>query len=86
MRKAVATQWVNYAAVENTNGFFHLKPLRAIQLPFLGLSIKAAVDAAGAITTPASLAWTSAIDQRLIQFGLKVRFCKLKSCALASCA
>ena len=34
MRKAVATQWVNCAAVENTNGFFHLKPLRAVQLPF----------------------------------------------------
>jgi len=39
-----------------------------------GLNNTATVDVAGNITTPASLAWTSALDQRLIQFGLKFKF------------
>ena len=39
-----------------------------------GMNTTATVDATGAITTPATLAWSSAIDQRLIQFGLKLSF------------
>ena len=39
-----------------------------------GLNSTATVDATGSITTPASLAWSSALDQRLIQFGLKLSF------------
>ena len=39
-----------------------------------GLNSTATVDAAGIITAPASLAWSSALDQRLIQFGLKLSF------------
>ena len=39
-----------------------------------GLNSTATVDAAGIITAPASLAWSSALDQRLIQFGLKFSF------------
>jgi hypothetical protein len=39
-----------------------------------GLNATARVDAAGSITTPASLAWTSALDHRLIQLGLRLIF------------
>ena len=39
-----------------------------------GLNSTATVDANGFITAPASLAWSSALDQRLIQFGLKLSF------------
>ena len=39
-----------------------------------GLNSTATVDATGAIIAPPSLAWTSALDQRLIQFGLKLSF------------
>ena len=39
-----------------------------------GLNVTTAVDTAGAILTPASRAWTSALDQRLVQFGLKLSF------------
>jgi len=39
-----------------------------------GLNSTATVDATGAITAPAPLAWSSALDQRLIQFGLKLAF------------
>lgn len=39
-----------------------------------GLNANATVDAAGAITTPPSLAWTGALDQRLLQFGLRLSF------------
>ena len=39
-----------------------------------GLNATAGVDSFGAIVTPASQAWTSALDQRLIQFGLKLSF------------
>lgn len=51
---------------ESTNLFNHTN--------VTGLNTTATVDATGAIVTPASLAWTTAIDQRLVQFGLKVRF------------
>lgn len=36
-----------------------------------GINSTATVDTLGWITTPASRAWTSAMDQRLIQFGIK---------------
>ena len=39
-----------------------------------GLNATAKVDAVGNITTPASLAWTSALDHRLIQLGLRLIF------------
>jgi len=39
-----------------------------------GLNSTATVDANGFITAPASLAWSSALDQRLIQFGFKLVF------------
>jgi hypothetical protein len=39
-----------------------------------GLNSTASVDAFGAIITPASLAWTSALDQRLVQLGFKLSF------------
>ena len=39
-----------------------------------GLNSTAAVDVAGNITTPAPLNWTGALDQRLIQLGLKFKF------------
>ncbi|MES1258423.1 MAG: carboxypeptidase regulatory-like domain-containing protein [Acidobacteriota bacterium] len=39
-----------------------------------GINSTATVDASGAILTPPSQAWTSALDQRLIQFGLKLAF------------
>ena len=39
-----------------------------------GLNSTATVDATGAITAPASRAWSMALDQRLIQFGLKLSF------------
>lgn len=52
--------------MESTNIFNHTN--------VTGLNNTATVDVAGNITTPASLAWTSALDQRLIQFGLKFKF------------
>ena len=51
---------------ESTNIFNHTN--------VTGINNTATVDTAGNITTPASLAWTSALDQRLIQFGLKFKF------------
>ncbi len=39
-----------------------------------GVNTTAQVDATGAITVPASLAYTTALDQRLIQFGFRLRF------------
>lgn len=39
-----------------------------------GLNATATVDPLGAILTAPSLAWTSALDQRLIQLGLKLSF------------
>ncbi len=39
-----------------------------------GVNTTATVDAAGAITAAPSYAWTGAIDQRLIQLGLKFNF------------
>ncbi len=52
--------------MESTNIFNHTN--------VTGINNTATVDTAGNITTPASLAWTSALDQRLIQFGLKFKF------------
>ena len=39
-----------------------------------GVNTAATVDAAGAITAAPSYAWTSAIDQRLMQLGFKFNF------------
>jgi hypothetical protein len=39
-----------------------------------GIASNATVDAAGVITTPASLAWTAALDQRLMQLGFRFVF------------
>jgi hypothetical protein len=39
-----------------------------------GVNSNATVDTAGNITTPASLAWNAALDQRLMQFGLRFVF------------
>lgn len=39
-----------------------------------GLNSTATVDPAGAITAPPSLAWTGALDQRLIQLGIRFNF------------
>ena len=39
-----------------------------------GLNTTATVDTTGTITAAPSYAWTSALDQRLIQFGLKLSF------------
>lgn len=38
------------------------------------INTTATVDAAGAIVTPASQAWIGALDQRLIQFGIRASF------------
>ena len=38
------------------------------------LNANATVDTLGNITTPASLAWTAALDQRLMQFGFRFVF------------
>ncbi len=51
---------------ESTNLFNHTN--------VTGINSTAKVDAAGNITTPASLAWTSALDHRLIQLGLRLVF------------
>jgi hypothetical protein len=39
-----------------------------------GLNSTASVDAAGVVLAAPSLAWSSALDQRLVQFGLKLAF------------
>ena len=39
-----------------------------------GVNTTARVDAAGAIVTPPSFAWTSALDQRLFQLGIRAQF------------
>jgi hypothetical protein len=51
---------------ESTNVFNHTN--------VTGINATAKVDAAGNITSPASLAWTSALDHRLIQLGLRLVF------------
>jgi hypothetical protein len=40
----------------------------------VGLNSSATVDAAGNIVAWPSLAWTAALDQRLLQLGLKFSF------------
>jgi hypothetical protein len=39
-----------------------------------GLNSNATVDLNGFITAPPSMAWTAALDQRLIQLGLRFSF------------
>ena len=39
-----------------------------------GMNTTATVDTAGVITAPPSLAWTAALDQRLIQLGFRLNF------------
>ena len=51
---------------ESTNVFNHTN--------VTGINATAKVGAAGNITTPASQAWTSALDHRLIQLGLRLVF------------
>lgn len=52
--------------LESTNIFNHTN--------VTGLNSTATVDATGAILTPPSLAWTTALDQRLIQLGFRLSF------------
>ena len=52
--------------VESTNLFNHTN--------VTGVNTTATVDAAGAILTQPTYAWTSAIDQRLVQLGFKFNF------------
>lgn len=54
------------AFAESTNVFNHDN--------ITGLNTTAQVDAAGNITVPASLAYTTALDQRLIQLGFRLKF------------
>ena len=52
--------------LESTNIFNHTN--------VTGLNSTATVDVAGNITAPAPLNWTGALDQRLIQLGIKFKF------------
>ena len=54
------------AFAESTNVFNHDN--------ITGLNTTAQVDTTGAITAPASLAYTTALDQRLIQLGFRFKF------------
>jgi hypothetical protein len=51
---------------ESTNVFNHTN--------VTGMNATATVNATGAIVTPPSLAWTAALDQRLIQLGIRFNF------------
>jgi Carboxypeptidase regulatory-like domain len=51
---------------ESTNLFNHTN--------VTAINATATVDAAGAITAPANQQWTGALDQRLIQFGIRASF------------
>ena len=62
----IRERWKPEFFFESTNIFNHTN--------VTGLNSTASVDAGGAIVTPASQAWTSALDQRLIQLGLKLSF------------
>jgi hypothetical protein len=62
----IKERWKPEFFFESTNIFNHTN--------VTGINSTASVDTLGAITTPASLAWTSALDQRLVQFGLKLTF------------
>jgi hypothetical protein len=62
----IGERWKPEFFAESTNLFNHTN--------VTGLNSTATVDTAGAIVTPPSLVWTSALDQRLIQFGIKLKF------------
>jgi hypothetical protein len=62
----IKERWKPEFFFESTNIFNHTN--------VTGINATASVDTLGAIVTPASLAWTSALDQRLVQFGLKLVF------------
>ncbi|HEY3441479.1 MAG TPA: carboxypeptidase regulatory-like domain-containing protein [Paludibaculum sp.] len=62
----VKERWRPEFFMESTNLFNHTN--------VTGLNTTASVDTLGQITTPASQAWTAAMDQRLIQFGVRLSF------------
>ena len=62
----VKERWRPEFFMESTNLFNHTN--------VTGLNTTATVDTLGQITTPASQAWTAAMDQRLIQFGVRLSF------------
>ncbi len=63
---AVGERWRPEFFAESTNIFNHTN--------VTGINSNATVDLLGNITAAPNLAWTSALDQRLIQFGLKLNF------------
>ncbi len=62
----IKERWKPEFFFESTNIFNHTN--------VTGVNATTSVDATGAIVTPPSFAWTSALDQRLIQFGIKLAF------------
>jgi hypothetical protein len=62
----VKERWRPEFFMESTNLFNHTN--------VTGINSTATVDKLGQITAPASQAWTAAMDQRLIQFGVKLSF------------
>lgn len=62
----VKERWRPEFFMESTNLFNHTN--------VTGINSTATVDALGQITAPASQAWTAAVDQRLVQFGVKLSF------------
>ncbi len=63
---AIGERWKPEFFAETTNIFNHTN--------VTGINSNATVDTAGNITALPNQAWTSAMDQRLIQFGLKLNF------------
>ena len=62
----IKERWKPEFFFESTNIFNHTN--------VTGINATATVDTLGAITAAPTLAWTSALDQRLIQFGFKLTF------------
>jgi hypothetical protein len=62
----IGERWKPEFFAESTNIFNHTN--------VTGINSTATVDTTGAILTPPSQAWTAALDQRLIQFGVKLVF------------
>jgi hypothetical protein len=62
----IKERWKPEFFFESTNIFNHTN--------VTGINATATVDTLGAITALPTLAWTSALDQRLIQFGFKLTF------------
>jgi hypothetical protein len=62
----VRERWAGEFFIESTNLFNRTN--------VTALNSAAQVDAAGNITGKAPLNWTGALDQRLLQLGLKLRF------------